>query len=155
LVISIIIIYLTWAPKKIRINNPVKSTSINMIFAGMIGGVTSLVIGAAGTFIAPLYLREEWDNKTIMGTKSACMGYLQIFKISTYSYLGFKILDHLKMLAPMSICVIVGILIGIYFVGKLSTRMYRFLYKSVLTFAVVLLIADVVIDHYGGFKEFL
>lgn len=153
LIISLIILYVTWVPHQIRIKNPLKSMRSNMVAAGLVGGATALAIGVAGTFIAPFYLCEEWDNQTVVATKAACMSYLQLLKILTFSVLGFKLYEHASLVLPMCLMVVMGNLAGIYFVGKLSIRNYRFLYKTVLTLAVIVLWADIVNEHYGFFKE--
>ncbi len=150
--ISIIILYATWAPKSFQIKNPLVSTDANMVAAGVIGSVSSIAIGAASTFISPLYLRKEWDTKTLMGTKMACVAFLQVGKIGIFSFFGFNIQDHISLLIPMSICVIIGNIIGVYWVGRISSENYRVLYRSVLTVAVIGLFVDVIVDHLSGNK---
>ena len=94
ILLSILLIYITWAPTKIKIKNPIQSQWASMLSGGFIGGAVSLSVGASGTFIAPLFLREEWSNKQVVATKAACLSILQILKIITYSTLGFSLIKY-------------------------------------------------------------
>lgn len=149
LIISLVILHVTWVPQRFKLGLENKPAWLSMGIAGFIGGATSLTLGISSTFVSPLYLRKEWDNETILGTKSASMIYLQVLKVLSYSMVGFNAIDHIRLWAPMMVLVVLGNMVGIFILKRVSHKQYHYLYKTTLTLAVLFLWADILFDRYA------
>lgn len=98
-----------WVPRPKSVSLPLWAA---MLVAGLIAGGFGTVVGATGTAMAPLFLRQDWQKETVIGTKALCQAAAHVVKIAAFSVNGFAIWHNLELVVPMSIAVLVGTLLG-------------------------------------------
>ena len=91
-----------------------------------------MVVGATGTLIAPFYLRKEWSKETIIGTKALCQASAHVVKLIAFSTVSLSVAEHLDLVIPMAVAVVVGTFTGKAIVGRISEVWFRRIFVGLL-----------------------
>jgi uncharacterized membrane protein YfcA len=111
---------------------------------GLVGGFLAIFVGAVGPFLAPFYLRDDFDNEQTIATQAACQAFTHLCKLPAFLALGYDYTADMALLAALAGAVVVGTLVGKFILGRLSKRLFRIIYKSALALlAVYLIVAGV------------
>jgi uncharacterized membrane protein YfcA len=100
--------------------------------AGLGGGFLTIVVGAAGPYLAAFFLRDDLDRKEIVATKAAIQTFGHFLKIPAFLSIGFPYRTHLGTLLPLLACVVAGTFLGTRLLGRLSEERFRTAFRVVL-----------------------
>ena len=139
LVIGVLVLYATWAPKQRVARLPVV---VAFAIVGVLGGTLGVIFGASGPMIAPFFLREGWAKEQIIATKAVSQAYFHTLKIVAFGSVGFSFSAHWTLIVPMAGAVIVGTFCGKWLLGKISEARFRLLYRGALTILALRLIME-------------
>lgn len=137
--IAVAILYATWVPKWGLNKLP---GWLAFVVAGFLGGSLGMVIGAVGPMLAPFFLRPGFGRQEIIGTQAMSQAYLHLLKVVAFSVIGISLIDHISVLAPMTLCAIAGTYVGTQFLKSISDKTFSLVYRMVLTGLAVHLIYE-------------
>ena len=83
--------------------------------------------------IAPFFLNLGLARFEIIGTKAACQSLGHLAKLMVFGAVGFAFAAYLPLLLLLSACVVLGTWAGSRLLGRVSERLFIWLYKGVLT----------------------
>ncbi len=127
--IGIYIIWFLYLKKKKKI----QSDRIFLLM-GILSGLVTVFIGAAGPLIAPFFIDRNLSKENIVATKAACQAIGHIGKIPIFIYFfDVNYFHHWHVLLPLVISVYFGTRIGKRYLGKLSEKLFSRLFRFVLT----------------------
>ena len=115
----------------------------NFFNVGILGGVTSIFIGAVGPLIAPFFLKNNLKKENVIANKAACQIISHLAKVPIFIfYFDLDYSDHLELLLPLMISVYFGTIIGKRLLGFISEKSFKILFKISLSIIAVRLIID-------------
>lgn len=132
-----ILLFVLWRHFKRQLRNP---PAFIYPILGLMTGILSIFVGATGPFLAPFFLRDDFDNEQVIATKAACQFWLHLFKIPAFLALGFDYLAHTDILAMLVLCVIIGTLIGKRLLRGVSKKAFTWTFETVLSAVALYLI---------------
>lgn len=112
---------------------------------GLVAGFLCIFVGAVGPFLAPFFLRDDFEKDHTIATQAACQAFTHLCKFPAFLALGYDYGADIELLGALALAVVVGTVIGKRILGRLSMRVFRIIYKSALALlAVYLIVAGVV-----------
>ena len=135
----IIGIYIIW---NLYLKGPKKKKK-NKLFriVGLIGGISSVFIGAAGPLIAPFFLKDSLHKKNIIANKAACQLISHFGKIPIFIYLfDVNYVNEYNVLIPLAISVYIGTNIGKKLLEFIPEKIFKIVFKICLTIISIRLI---------------
>ena len=99
---------------------------------GAVTGFLSLFVGATGPFLAPFFLRDDFDKEQVIATKAMCQAFAHVLKIPAFLALGFRYQDHLALLVVLVAMVVLGTLTGKKLLSHLDQRTFERLFVVLL-----------------------
>jgi uncharacterized membrane protein YfcA len=141
ILIVILIFYSIFKPKRLP---PIIIAKKGFFLVGLIMGILSLLIGATGPFLAPFLLRPDLKKEEIVSTKAIAQMGAHLLKIPSFLYLGFNYIEHSLLIGLLILGTFLGTRLGIYFLGKIQEKVFRFIYKSALFIAGIRLIYKII-----------
>lgn len=135
----IIGIYIIW---NLYLKGPKKKKK-NKLFriVGLIGGISSVFIGAAGPLIAPFFLKDSLHKKNIIANKAACQLISHFGKIPIFIYLfDVNYVNEYNVLIPLVISVYIGTNIGKKLLEFIPEKIFKIVFKICLTIISIRLI---------------
>lgn len=118
--------------------------------AGALAGLISMVVGATGPLIAPFFLENNMKKEEVIATKATCQALVHLLKIFVFSAVfDFQFSNHLALVVPMGLAVILGTWIGKTILKKyISQELFEYIFKSILLIvALKILVVDVLGLH--------
>ena len=112
------------------------------LMAGLLTGGLGMFVGATGLFVGRLFLRPEWDKKTIVGTLALCQSLGHLLKILAFATVGFGIFERADLLWPLVVSVIAGTLAGRWLHDRVSETAFRKAFRWILILLAVKLAFD-------------
>lgn len=137
ILISLLIFYVIFFPKK---KYKMVIAYRNFFWVGMISGALGILVGATGPFLAGFFLRDDLNKKEVVASKAACQFIVHLLKFPAFIYLGYDYLSNWPILVTLVIAVIIGTRFGVHILDKVSERLFKMLFKSVLIFAALRLL---------------
>jgi len=132
LLIASLIFYSIFKPKKLpAIILPYKG----FIFVGFGVGLLGPLVGATGPFIAPFFLRPDFNKEQIIASKSSVQVMGHLIKLPTFIYLGFDYLGHMAPIAGLTVCAVIGTKLGVLLLNKVNEKMFKIIFKTALFIA--------------------
>ena len=135
----IIGVYIIW---NLYLKGPKKKKK-NKLFriVGLIGGISSVFIGAAGPLIAPFFLKDSLHKKNIIANKAACQLISHFGKIPIFIYLfDVNYVNEYTVLIPLVISVYIGTNIGKKLLEFIPEKIFKIVFKICLTIISIRLI---------------
>ena len=135
----IIGIYIIWY---LYLKGPKKKKK-NKLFriVGLIGGISSVFVGAAGPLIAPFFLRDSLHKNNIIANKAACQLISHFGKIPIFIYLfDVNYFNEYSILIPLIISVYIGTNMGKKLLKFIPEKTFKILFKICLTIVSIRLI---------------
>lgn len=81
-----ILCFLLWRRYKPTLRSPPLWTYAPL---GFVAGIVTMLVGAAGPFIAPFFLRDDLEQHEVIATKSVCQSLGHLRKIPAFLSIGF------------------------------------------------------------------
>ena len=130
IILAFFITYATWAPKWGLSRLPENAA---FACAGLLCGLLGVVIGAVGPILAPFFLSGQFKKEELIGTKALCQSSTHAMKIIAFASFPMGALEHMTLLPPLIIAVILGTFLGKKLLQKLSEGKFTLIYRIVLT----------------------
>lgn len=100
--------------------------------AGVGGGFLTIVVGAAGPYLAAFFLRDDLDRREIVATKAAIQSFGHLLKIPAFLSIGFDYGTNVRLMAPLVLAVIAGTFAGTHLLHRVSERAFQAAFQWVL-----------------------
>lgn len=129
ILLGVCVLVLTWMPRfETRRRLPGRFLLVG-------GGVSflSMFLGAIGPLSAPFFLRENLKRDALVVTHAACLSFLHAFKVLAFLTAGFTLSSHAVLLVGMPVAATLGSWIGTGFRGRLSERLFRHVFRILVT----------------------
>jgi uncharacterized membrane protein YfcA len=149
--IGLFVLLATWVPGRAVLNafsrrvvrdepklrpDPVR----HFVWLGAVAGVLNVTIGATGPLIGPFFRNLGLPRQGVVGTFSACQTAGHLAKLVVFGTAGFAFGGYLAPLASMCAAVIAGTWLGSQLLERVNERLFRTLYRVVLTLVAVRLV---------------
>ena len=109
---------------------------------GLVVGFLAIFVGATGPFLAPFFLRDDFEKENVIATKAVCQLWLHFAKIPAFLSLGFDYGAHASLLGWCVAAVVFGTWLGKTLLSRLSERVFVSLFQIVLAVVAVILIGQ-------------
>jgi uncharacterized membrane protein YfcA len=141
---AFILAFLVWRKYKVKLRNPpVWSYGV----LGLAAGLLAIFVGATGPFLAPFFLREDFDNEEVIATKAVCQTWLHLLKIPAFLALSFDYSPYIAVLAALVAAVIGGTYFGKHLLSRVSKERFVFWFQLVLALLAIYLIGSTVLPR--------
>jgi uncharacterized membrane protein YfcA len=115
-----------WRPKQLQLPMWV------FFPAGIGAGFITLLVGAAGPFLAAFFLRDDLERREVIATKAFLQTFGHAMKIPAFLSLGFDYQGELGLIFPLLGCVVAGTFLGTWVLGRMPERAFRTAFRWVL-----------------------
>lgn len=153
LAIGLFVLVATWAPHvftfgaKPRPDGRARGAiAWRFVALGGVSGFLGPSIGVTGPLQAPFFLALGFPRQALIGTFAASQVFFHLSKIVQFGAGGFAFGEHLGLLAGLCAAALLGTWIGSRLLGRVSERVFRALFQSVLTLVALRL---VLVDGLG------
>lgn len=99
---------------------------------GALSTFLGIFVGATGPLIAPFYLNDQLEKESLVATKAACQVFTHLFKIFSFTWLGFSVIAYCKILALLFLAVVIGNYIGKKILGKIPDYWFFVIFKGLI-----------------------
>lgn len=134
-----ILLFLLWRRTKPKLRNP---PVWSYAFLGLAAGLLAIFVGATGPFLAPFFLRDDFENEQVIATKAVCQTWLHLLKIPAFLALSFDYVPYAPLLAGLVVAVIGGTYFGKHLLSRISKERFVFWFQLVLAVLAVYLIVS-------------
>jgi uncharacterized membrane protein YfcA len=139
---TFILLFLVWRRYKPKLRTlPTWSYAV----LGFAAGLLAIFVGATGPFLAPFFLRDDFDNEQVIATKAICQTWLHLLKIPAFLALSFDYIPYAPVLVGLVVAVIGGTYFGKHLLSRISKERFVFWFQLVLAVLAVYLIASTVV----------
>lgn len=141
-IIGIFILWHLFFKKRIKKQNRKKKS---FIYVGLIGGISSIFIGAIGPLIAPFFLKSELTKENIIANKAACQTITHLTKFPLFIYFfNVNYINELNTLFPL----ILAVYIGTNFGKKILHFIPEELFKKIFKFTLLIIALRLIINYF-------
>ena len=141
---AFILAFLVWRKYKPKLRNPpVWSYGV----LGLAAGLLTIFVGATGPFLAPFFLRDDFDNEEVIATKAVCQTWLHLLKIPAFLALSFDYSPYIAVLAALVAAVIGGTYFGKHLLSRVSKERFVFWFQLVLALLAFYLIGSTLLPR--------
>jgi len=110
---------------------------------GTLSGLTTVFIGATGPLIAPFFLKGKHTKENIIANKAVCQAISHAGKIPLFIiFFEFNYFTELRVLIPLTAAVFIGTNFGKQILQHIPEKVFRLLFKGVLTIIAIKLIVS-------------
>lgn len=139
-----ILSFLVWRKYKPKLRHPpIWSYAV----LGLAAGLLAIFVGATGPFLAPFFLRDDFENEEVIATKAVCQTWLHLLKIPAFLALSFDYTPYVPLLIALATAVIGGTYFGKHLLSRISKERFVFWFQLVLGGLAVYLIVSTVVTH--------
>lgn len=139
---AFILAFLVWRKYKPKLRHP---PLWSYAVLGLAAGLLAIFVGATGPFLAPFFLRDDFDNEEVIATKAVCQTWLHLLKIPAFLALSFDYSPYLAVLAALVAAVIGGTYFGKHLLSRISKERFVFWFQLVLAALAVYLIVSTLV----------
>jgi uncharacterized membrane protein YfcA len=139
---TFILAFLVWRKYKPRLRHP---PLWSYAVLGLAAGLLAIFVGATGPFLAPFFLRDDFENEEVIATKAVCQTWLHLLKIPAFLALSFDYSPYLAVLAALVAAVIGGTYFGKHLLSRISKERFVFWFQLVLAALAVYLIVSTLV----------
>ena len=115
-----------WRPKKLQLPMWV------FLPAGVGSGIITLLVGAAGPFLAAFFLRDDLDRREVIATKAFLQTVGHLLKVPAFLSLGFDYGAEVGLILPLLACAVAGTFLGTWVLGRMPEEVFRRAFRWVL-----------------------
>jgi len=141
---AFILAFLVWRKYKPKLRHP---PTWSYAVLGLAAGLLAIFVGATGPFLAPFFLRDDFENEEVIATKAICQTWLHLLKIPAFLALSFDYTPYATLLVGLVVAVIGGTYFGKHLLSKISKDRFVFWFQLVLGALAVYLIVSTVVTH--------
>ena len=138
---AFILFFLLWRRYKPKLRNP---PIWSYALLGFAAGLLAIFVGATGPFLAPFFLRDDFDNEQVIATKAVCQTWLHLLKIPAFLALSFDYAPHATVLLGLVLAVIGGTYFGKHLLTRISKERFVFWFQLVLGLLAIYLIVSTI-----------
>jgi uncharacterized membrane protein YfcA len=139
-----ILAFLVWRRYKPKLRHPpIWSYAV----LGLAAGLLAIFVGATGPFLAPFFLRDDFDNEEVIATKAVCQTWLHLLKIPAFLALSFDYTPYAALLVALAVAVIGGTYFGKHLLSRISKERFVFWFQLVLALLAIYLIVSTVLPR--------
>jgi len=119
---------------------------------GVVSGFLAMFVGATGPFIAPFFLRDDFEKEEVIATKAVCQSLGHAMKIPAFVYIGFDYVEAAPLLGIMVAAVILGTITGKKLLQHLDSKWFERLFIGLLSLLALHLIGTWLLGQFtaGG-----
>ncbi|MEO6396780.1 MAG: sulfite exporter TauE/SafE family protein [Devosia sp.] len=128
LAIAFFVLLTTWLPQP-RI---VGTSRIAQFAGGLIISALSMVVGATGPLVA-VFIKGLADRRQLVATHAMLMTFQNLFKVATFTALGFAFAAYLPLILAMIVSGFAGTALGSRLLLGVPEAMFRWGFRIVLT----------------------
>jgi len=139
---AFILLFLLWRRYKPKLRHP---PTWSYAVLGLAAGLLAIFVGATGPFLAPFFLRDDFENEEVIATKAVCQTWLHLLKIPAFLALSFDYSPYAAVLAGLIVAVIGGTYFGKHLLSRVSKERFVFWFQLVLGGLAVYLIASTIV----------
>jgi uncharacterized membrane protein YfcA len=136
---AFILLFLLWRRYKPKLRHP---PIWSYALLGLAAGLLAIFVGATGPFLAPFFLRDDFENEEVIATKAVCQTWLHLLKIPAFLALSFDYGPYATVLVALVAAVIGGTYFGKHLLSKISKDRFVFWFQLVLGALAVYLITS-------------
>jgi len=141
---AFILAFLVWRRYKPKLRHPpIWSYAV----LGLAAGLLAIFVGATGPFLAPFFLRDDFENEEVIATKAVCQTWLHLLKIPAFLALSFDYTPYATVLVGLVAAVIGGTYFGKHLLSRISKERFVFWFQLVLGALAVYLIVSTVVTR--------
>jgi len=133
--ISVVMLVAIWLPE-IRWRPSIRHP---WVVVGFVHSFFSTLF-AYGALLHAIILHTSLNRRQILGTMAACLTGMGIFKIAGYSLHGFDYAPWLGMIGFAVVAAFAGTWVGKLVVDRISERVFRFVFRALVTITAVRLL---------------
>tara|TARA_R110002110_G_scaffold64680_16_gene178844 strand:+ start:2612 stop:3334 length:723 start_codon:yes stop_codon:yes gene_type:complete len=137
IVIGAFILFSVWGPKP-------KGGANGGWRGAVLGAISSFVAmlgGSIGALIMVLIGSAMDDRRGLIGTQSACVAFVHMFKMIAFGILGFVFAPYLYLIVMMIVATFFGGLLGRHVLDRVPEEMFRRIIKILVTLLAVRMLA--------------
>jgi hypothetical protein len=108
---------------------------------GLAAGLLAIFVGAIGPFLAPFFLRDDFENEEVIATAAVCQTWLHLLKIPAFLALSFDYAPYAPVLGGLIAAVIAGTYFGKHLLSRIPKDRFVLWFQIVLAILAVYLIA--------------
>jgi uncharacterized membrane protein YfcA len=138
-----ILFFLAWRRYKPALRNPPMWSYAGL---GLAAGALGIFVGATGPFLAPFFLRDDFENEEVIATKAVCQMWVHLLKVPAFLALRFDYGPYLPTLAALIAAVIGGTYFGKHLLSLISKERFVFWFQLVLTMLAIYLIVSTIME---------
>lgn len=139
---AFILFFLWWRRYRPALRNP---PMWSYAVLGLVAGALGIFVGATGPFLAPFFLRDDFDNEEVIATKAVCQMWVHLLKVPAFLALRFEYGPYLPTLFALVAAVIGGTYFGKHLLSMISKERFVFWFQLVLAILAVYLIVSTVV----------
>lgn len=139
---AFILLFLLWRRYKPKLRHP---PTWSYAVLGLAAGLLAIFVGATGPFLAPFFLRDDFENEEVIATKAVCQTWLHLLKIPAFLALSFDYSPYAAVLVGLVVAVIGGTYFGKHLLSRISKERFVFWFQLVLGGLAVYLIASTIV----------
>lgn len=102
------------------------------LLAGALTGSLGMFIGATGVMVGRLFLRPEWDSRTVVGTLALCQSLSHLIKLLAFATVGATVFEHGELLWPLVLAIVFGTLAGRVLHGRVGETLFKRVFNALL-----------------------
>jgi uncharacterized membrane protein YfcA len=140
---AFILLFLVWRRHQPTLRHP-PLWSYGVL--GLAAGLLAIFVGATGPFLAPFFLRDDFDNEEVIATKAVCQTWVHLLKIPAFLALSFEYGPYAPLLAALVAAVIGGTYFGKHLLSMISKERFALWFQIVLASLALYLIGSTLIS---------
>lgn len=136
-IVCLLIFYTIFKPKRMP---DIKLNLLGFFILGATIATIGPLVGTIGPFLAPFFIRDDFDRKTMVATKALAQAIIHCLKIPVFLSLSFPYQDYLPHILYMILGAYIGTWVGVSILDRIEHKPFMILVKiSLLLIAVRLL----------------
>ncbi len=137
IVIGGLILFSVWGPKP-RAGN---SSSWRGAALGAVSSFVAMLGGSIGALIMVFIGSKMDDRRGLIGTQSACVAFVHMFKLIAFGILGFAFAPYMHLIVMMIAATFFGGLLGRHVLDRVPEEMFRRIFKILVTLLALRMLA--------------
>ncbi|MCH1413574.1 MAG: sulfite exporter TauE/SafE family protein [Glaciecola sp.] len=143
-VLAIFVLYLLWG----KLPNLSETSVYRNVFVGAVTSFLSMFVGASGPMVGSYLYLLGIDKLRFTATFASSMSIQHCFKAFVYSAVGFSFFQWMPLIFAMVLSGAFGTYLGISLLVKQSDKRFRSIFRIILSFLCLQLLADLVITAF-------
>ncbi len=128
LILGVFVLVMVFLPKpKNKVSFPAK-----WVIVGFVTAFMGVFVGAVGTFLGVMFLREDFSKEQIVGTQAVCQTLVHALKIIVFVSNGFLYGPWTLLLVCMLTATILGSYVGVQLLKRIPQAAFLKIFRWIL-----------------------